>query len=152
MVGGEPLPAARKHVATADLFREQLGRLGRTPYELRSVTAEIVDGPMAPLRLIGEVRHAMVQAAGCVARAGAAPPACDMDVLDSPSPFADEALSTPAAAKLHVLCRHLEQLPAVLETGVRSLYVELADIRQYREAVIQAHAADGTVYAGHAAD
>ncbi len=40
---------------------------------------------------------------------------------------------------LTVLCRSLPQLEAVLHTGVTSVMADLADIRQYREAVATAH-------------
>jgi putative protease len=47
--------------------------------------------------------------------------------------------------QIHVLCRSLAQLQAVLECGVRSVMVDFQDIRQYREAVQQAHAAGAEI-------
>ncbi|MEX0729020.1 MAG: U32 family peptidase, partial [Planctomycetaceae bacterium] len=46
---------------------------------------------------------------------------------------------TVSSSRLWVLCRKLSQLPAVLDTGVRRLYVDYQDIREYREAVRIAH-------------
>ena len=59
----EPLAAARKHPLTHEVLEQQLGRLGGTVYELRNLRAEIVGQPMAPLSVLGKLRHADDRAA-----------------------------------------------------------------------------------------
>ncbi|MDR3108499.1 MAG: U32 family peptidase [Planctomycetaceae bacterium] len=54
------LEAARKHPLTETTLREQLGRLGGTPFKLESLTAEIVGSPMVPLSVLGTLRHEIV--------------------------------------------------------------------------------------------
>ncbi len=140
----EPLDAARKHALTVDLLREQLGRLGGTNYELRACKAEIADAPMVPLSVLGKLRHEMVDALDRAAGRVPSRQIADESVLprlrepcagDIESPNLGLAIE----ARLHVLCRSLEQLPAVLDSGVRSVMVDFQDIRQYAEAVALAH-------------
>ena len=57
----EPLPEAAKHPLTAEMLREQFGRLGKTPYELRRLDAKIDGRPMIPLSVLGKLRHEMVR-------------------------------------------------------------------------------------------
>jgi putative protease len=47
---------------------------------------------------------------------------------------------------LHVLCRNLSQLEAILCSAVRNVYVDFQDIRQYRRAVELAHQSGATIY------
>ncbi len=47
---------ARKHPTNESHLFEQLNRLGTTPYELRSLTADIDGAPMVPLSVLGEIR------------------------------------------------------------------------------------------------
>jgi len=57
----EPLAAAVRHPLTEDVLRRQLGRLGGTAYELRSLQTRIDGTPMAPLSVLGQLRHALVR-------------------------------------------------------------------------------------------
>jgi U32 family peptidase len=57
----EPLSEAQKHPLTAEVLREQFGRLGKTPYQLRRLDARIDGRPMVPLSVLGTLRHEMVR-------------------------------------------------------------------------------------------
>ena len=57
-----PLETARQHALTIAVLREQLGRLGGTPFELRTITAEIQGRPMVPLSVLGQLRRQLVAA------------------------------------------------------------------------------------------
>ncbi len=52
---------------------------------------------------------------------------------------------TPHSKELHVLCRTLDQLRAVLAHGERKIDCDFQDIREYREAVKLAHAAGAEI-------
>src|SRR5690606_16338308 len=59
----------------------------------------------------------------------------------------ERVMPAPASdVTLRVLCRSLRQLGTVLEAGVRDLYVDFADIREYRDAVAAAHAVGATIF------
>ncbi len=57
----DPLVQATQHPITEELLRTQLGRLGATVYELRSLECEIVDQPMIPLSVLGRLRREMIE-------------------------------------------------------------------------------------------
>ncbi len=57
----ELLAEAAKHPLTAETLREQFGRLGKTPYELRRLDAKIDGRPIIPLSVLGKLRHEMVR-------------------------------------------------------------------------------------------
>lgn len=168
-----PLAEARQHALTEETLREQLGRLGGTPFVLRGLAASIEGRPMAPFSVLGQLRHAMVKELEDAVRARPPrriasesplprlratlrpqPPSqpspgqlsLGQQASSLPSPLEPGYSATPAAApELHVLARSLPQLRAVLETGVRSVYVDFQDLREYREAVAAARAAQARI-------
>src|SRR5207237_6164396 len=65
----------------------------------------------------------------------------DPEALDHLRAEIPSAPCEPISPRLHVLARTMEQLRAVLETRVRSVYCEFEDIRQYKQAVSLARGA-----------
>lgn len=53
----EPVEVAIKHPLTEEVLKEQLDRLGNTPYELKSLKINLQDAPMVPLSIINQVRR-----------------------------------------------------------------------------------------------
>ncbi|HEY1785217.1 MAG TPA: DUF3656 domain-containing protein [Pirellulales bacterium] len=149
------LAEAQKHPLSVEVLSEQLGRLGGTNYELGELTAEIVGRPMAPLSVLGKLRHALVhrldeEAGRLPVRRLATGSALDMlrSQLRSQTSSAatGETIVAADSAQLHVLGRSLAQLEAALAAGVRSTMVDFQDIRQYAEAVELSHAAGATIW------
>jgi putative protease len=141
------LAEARKHPLTAEVLAEQLGRLGGTAYELRRLEARIEGRPMAPLSVLGQLRHALVEELD--ASLARRPPLAT--AADSPLPAllakceAASGTHPPAAPRLHVLCRQPAQIEAVLAAGVASLIADFEDPDQYPAAVESAHAREATI-------
>jgi U32 family peptidase len=132
--------AATKHPLTAETLQSQLARLGGTPFELESLTADIIGAPMVPHSVLGKLRHDLV--ARLEETVVALPPRrIDRGVLAKVESERGKA----EIVALHVLVRSLSQLRDVLELGERSLSADFADIRQYREAVELAHARGATI-------
>ena len=134
------LPVARQHVLDEATLTQQLGRLGNSPFELRSLKAVINGNPMAPLSVLGKVRYELIE------RLTAALEAVPQRRIASESVLANlrSALPTQPSPsnelpQLHVLCRSLPQLKSVLAQNEKSVYVDFADIREYRAAVQVAH-------------
>lgn len=143
----EPAPAATKHPLTLDTLREQLGRLGGTPFMLGTLTAEIDGGPLVPFSVLGTLRHELVAA---LERA-VANRREETALPGAPRPYPPFLVPPPAAAAaggpaLHVLVRSLDHLHGALAAGARSLYADFADIRQYRDAVAASRAAGATIH------
>lgn len=140
----EPLAAAQKHSLSEAVLGEQLGRLGGTPYELTRVTATITGSPMVPFSVLGKLRHEMLAR---LEAAATTPPlrriATDSVVeglRDAPSSGNASPVTGDTTPQIHVLCRSLSQLREVTAWGIKSVYVDFQDIREYRPAV--AHARD----------
>ena len=62
VVSTEPAREATKHPLDADTLRDQLGRLGGTPFELRGLTVEMQGRPMLPFSVLGILRRDLVAA------------------------------------------------------------------------------------------
>jgi putative protease len=136
-----PLEMAQKHPADAKSIREQLSRLGDTPYDLGEIEIELTGGPMIPKSVLNDLRRECVEQllAGREARRGHA--VVDTDPLGklrgearrldavawASRPCSDQRSESLAASPqhgrdghatespaLHVLVRDLEQLDAVL--------------------------------------
>lgn len=146
----QALEEARKHPLTAETLAEQLGRLGGTVYQLQHLDARVEGRPMIPLSVLGKLRHEMVERLD--ASLAEPPPRTIVagpllrvlreSVLPSSMSGRGKTVQLPQEdqPQIHVLCRSLLQLHAVLGCDVRSVMVDFQDIREYREAVAQAHA------------
>jgi putative protease len=166
VVSEELAAEAEKHPLDEATLRAQLGRLGATPFALRSLEAKITGRPMLPLSVLGKIRREMIekvgQASACHKQVGQAS-ACHKQVgqasachirqaeacpthIRQPEGRPTQARQAEACPTLHLLVRSLDQLRAVLALGERSLYADFADIRQYREAITIARDAGAAVY------
>ncbi|MDA0254303.1 MAG: DUF3656 domain-containing protein [Planctomycetota bacterium] len=146
----EPAQEATRHPLDEEILRQQLGRLGQTPFVLRHLAASISGRPMLPLSLLGRLRRDLVTALERIASGGAkavhTAPASAATIPAAAPIRADRDSNRDQLPRLHVLVRSLEQLAAVLELGERFLLVEFADIRQYREAVDRCRARGATIH------
>lgn len=147
VVSPAPLAVATKHPLSLEVLRQQLGRLGGTAYELRTVTADIEGRPMAPFSVLGQLRHALVESLDEATRT---PPPRQI-AAEPVLPSLRAALSSgsseevASAASLAVLVRSLPQLRTALEADARTAYVDFQDLREYREAVRLARAAGARI-------
>jgi len=140
---------ATQHPLTLETLQKQLGRLGGTPFELRSVDAQIIGRPMLPFSVLGKLRHELVRQLEEAATALPQRRIASGDVLSelrwagvlacqSTNEVKVRQAGTPAP-QLSILVRSLEQLRTVLDLGQREVYADFHDIRQYRNAVHLAH-------------
>ena len=141
VVSTEPAREAAKHPLDETVLREQLGRLGQTPFELRQLTATISGRPMLPFSLLGRLRHDLAAALDAAVSTAIESDLRPATLLDPP----EREPSTPAGDRLHVLVRSLAQLSAVLDLGEGSIYADFADIRLYREAVAACRGVGATI-------
>src|SRR5262245_8838703 len=140
-----PIEEARKHALTAEALRDQLGRLGDTPFELDGVEARVPANAMVPRSVLNDLRRQVI---GLLLQKRAA--ASRVSVVD---PGAVECLRAEIAARFHpssliphssqltVLVRTLDQLDAVLPHKPAMVYCDFEDGRRYKEAVPRARAA-----------
>jgi putative protease len=146
-----PLEVARKQPTTADEVREQLARLGDTPFELGEVAVELPPGVMVPRSVLNDLRR---QAATELAerrievRKHAV---AENDALEAMrNELASGGRKPPEweDARLTILVRNLDQLDAVLAWNPpdglpkpAAVYCDFEDLRRYADAVPKARAA-----------
>jgi putative protease len=147
----EPLAEAIKHPLTVELLREQFGRLGRKPYELRDLSARIEGHPMIPLSVLGQMRRAMVVA-------------LDESIRKTPDLFLTPESLLPHLREqirgrrgternesspktfLHVLCRNMEQVVTASASDVDTIYVDFRAVEDYARAISLARSAGKKIF------
>jgi putative protease len=143
-----PLAQADRFPATLEILREQLGRLGDSPYELGTVTVHGDLPPvMIPKSILNDLRRRLVASllSGRHSPHSIAHPNALAELRDNagqPRQQVDSSLLSPT---LHVLTRTVDQLHAALTwtgtTKVGTIYAEFEDVRKYKDAVSAAKSA-----------
>lgn len=147
VVSDQPLELARQHPATPQTLRDQLARLGDTPFELRHLNADELNPVMIPKSVLNELRRKAIEQL-LIARS-------DMGQIQIADPEALEHLRQQASAveppsdaessdpSLTVLARTLDQLLAITTwrrtIPLASVYCDFEDVRKYPDAVSLAH-------------
>jgi putative protease len=137
----QPLELARQHPATAQTLREQLSRLGDTPFELRDLTADELDAVMIPKSLLNDLRRKAAEQLQTARTAAHQIQIADPDALDhlraqttTLKPDAENAQPS-----LTVLARTLDQLLAITTwrrtLPLTTVYCDFEDVRKYTDAV-----------------
>ena len=144
-----PLAKAEKLPLTEEKLRDQLGRLGGTPFTLGDLKNFLSGEVLLPVSELNRLRREAVTE---LEKLRAAPKQWQLAAASS-QPENDGAQEVPrvsatAVANLIVLVRNLAQLEAVLKCGVSTVYCEFEDPKKYREAVVQFHTAYGCQIAG----
>jgi putative protease len=135
-----PLVAAQKQPLGTERLREQLGRLGGTPFALGELQNRLEGTVMLPVSELNRLRRA----AATQLEALRAQPKRWQIVAPASLPAMFASPQTNAAGKdagatadLVVLVRSMPQLDAVLRCGVSTIYCELENPKLYREAVAE---------------
>ena len=131
-----PLDLAEKHPLTTTRLREQLGRLGGTPFRLGDLENRLAESVLLPVSELNRLRRAAVAE---LERQRAEPKRWTL-IGDAPQNQLDESgMSAPSDnatfPQLIVLVRSRAQLDAALASGVRTIYCELENPKHYRDAV-----------------
>jgi len=159
-----PLALAEKQPLTTERLREQLGRLGGTPFQIGDLKNALTGQVLLPVSELNRLRRELVTeldrqralprrwqlnspseiTAGrpsSMPDAGSGDPACTED--DSSCRPGALTGPSPADPELIILVRNLAQLEAALRCGVTTVYCEFEDPKKYREAVTLFHTAYG---------
>jgi putative protease len=140
-----PLAKAEKQPLTTERLREQLGRLGGTPFKLGGLKNNLSGEVLLPVSELNRLRR---EIATELERQRLQPKRWQ---LKSPSegrvPRAPDIIdlgprgTRPSEAQLIALVRNLPQLEAALQCGVTTVYCEFEDPKKYIEAVTLFHTA-----------
>ena len=143
-----PLAKAEKLPLAAEKLREQLGRLGGTPFKL-GVLKNLLSGDV--LLPVSELNRLRREAVAGLEKLRAQPkrwqmtsPGTEIQVHEN---SANGSAPAPKAQNLDpvlvVLVRNLAQLETALKCGLTTIYCEFEDPKKYREAVTLFHTALG---------
>jgi putative protease len=140
VVSDAPLAAAQNRALTIEFLREQLGRLGNTPYELGELELVSEGSPFAPSSLLNHLRRQAVEKLAELQST-----LRTMEIHDPlgvvaqllPAPKAAAA----AATQLHLLVRTAEQLDAALELAPASITLDYLDLYGLRPSLDRVKAA-----------
>ncbi len=125
-----PLAPAEKQPLTPERLREQLGRLGATPFKLGGLTSLLEGAVIIPISELNRIRRDLVAE---LEKLRAAPKRWQVQAARiAPRAFPN---SVPGPAELIAVIRLPEQLEAAWQAGARTLYCEFENPKSYREAV-----------------
>lgn len=136
-----PLAAARTRPLTTLMLKEQLGRLGGTPFHLGSIESTLEGELMLPVSELNALRRRSVEqllqqrAPSRWTLHPAARP--DSPPAAAPFPRSDSQHRTSHPLTLSVLVRTLQQLQAALDFGVPDIYCEFENPKRHRDAVAE---------------
>jgi putative protease len=158
-----PLVPAETQPLTTERLREQLGRLGGTPFLLGDLKNQLEGEVMLPVSELNRMRREAVEelerlratplrwalnsksspsrtdvpCPSAVLERSVTRRVTDVGALDAVGAEGSTEARNGRAPRLIVLVRNLAQLEATLEKGVETIYCEFEDPKKYREAVEQ---------------
>jgi putative protease len=143
-----PLAKAEKQPLTEEKLREQLGRLGGTPFRLGELKIFLSGEVLLPVSELNRLRREIVvelenlraQPKRWTLECGIQSAECRIKGNGTSEAIPRSALHIP---HLIVLVRNLAQLEAALKCGATIVYCEFEDPKKYREAVTLFHTAHG---------
>ncbi|MCZ2343426.1 MAG: U32 family peptidase [Bacteroidales bacterium] len=154
-----PLELARTRPTGTEEIREQLARLGDTPFTLESLTVDLPTAVLLPRSVLNDLRRRAVEALGDRPSHPLAPGETLAELRQAARTFPDTAQTAKESSKesseepgLTVLVRSLTQLDAVLSWSPppglprpHAVYCDFEDLRLYKDAVPRARTAGVTI-------
>jgi len=145
-----PLAMARKQPLTAARLREQLGRLGGTPFKLGKLENFLEGEVLLPVSELNRLRREAVgklealrgQPKRWTLQCGGRNVECGIENGIAPAAV---PRPPPAAPHLIVLVRNLTQLEAALKCGIQTVYCDFEDTRKYHQAVARCRASQSSI-------
>ena len=134
-----PLVRAEKQPLTTTRLREQLGRLGGTPFELERIENRIEGDVLLPISELNRLRREAVdRLEGLRSKPLRWTIQCRIQSEEcrvEQSGDDKESNSKSAAPQLNVLVRSLAQLEAALNQRIETIYCDFENPKKYRDAV-----------------
>ncbi len=137
-----PLALAEKTPLSTEKLREQLGRLGGTPFRLGNLKNQLTGDVVLPVSELNRLRREVVVE---LERQRSSPKRWMLNPAGQAKLEASikSTNSAPVEPHLIVLVRNQPQLEAALKCGATTIYCEFEDPKRYREAVTTFHTAYG---------
>jgi U32 family peptidase len=127
------LVLAQRQPLTFEKLREQLGRLGGTPFHLGNLAIDLAKNLILPVSELNRLRRSAVE---LLLELRSQPHQWHIneqarleDLLPTPS------LPATAPVQIHVLVKNLEQFTAAINSGIQQIYCEFSNPADYRSAI-----------------
>src|SRR5688572_8906214 len=130
-----PLAVAERHPLTPERLREQLGRLGGTPFKLGELKFFLEGSLIIPVSELNRIRRASATELEALRAQPRRWRTQELRMAESGSRITAECSSNAHAPELVAVIRLLEQLEAAWAAGARTIYCEFENPKHYREAV-----------------
>jgi putative protease len=131
-----PLTAAENQPLTTERLRDQLGRLGATPFALGALKNLLEGEVILPVSELNRLRRETIAALETLAAQPTRWALAPRTPQPSPSRVQNGAAPTDASPELVIVVRSLEQLDAALTCpGIVTVYCEFENPKHYRDAV-----------------
>ena len=130
-----PLAAAENQPLTTERLRDQLGRLGGTPFALGDLHNHLEGAVILPVSELNRLRRETITA---LEQLAATPPRWQLSSTSGLSTLTPQRSTAPepAAPELIIVVRSLAQLDAALTCpGIATVYCEFENPKHYRDAV-----------------
>ncbi len=134
------LSAAQNQPLSTERLRDQLGRLGGTPFRLGNLLNRIEGDVILPVSELNRLRRVVVSQ---LETQRAEPKRWTLTDFRLSTAAPESVPAASFSAELNVLVRSMPQLEAALRCGVRVIYCEFEDPKKYREAVTTVRCAAG---------
>jgi U32 family peptidase len=140
------LTQAQRQPLSEERLREQLGRLGGTPFCLDKLKSFLEGELILPVSELNRLRRELVAGLEKLRERSKRWTLNPSAGGTAPSQGAGGRGSTRTDSELIVLVRTTPQLEAALQAGMRTLYCEFEDPKRYREAVPIARSAGASIF------
>ncbi|MSU33656.1 MAG: U32 family peptidase [Pedosphaera sp.] len=137
------LESARKSPLTLERLRDQLGRLGGTPFQLGILHNHLEGDVILPVSELNRIRREAVAQLEALRsrplRWTLRELPDEVPLFDPPAPPVRISGDGAQSAQLTVLVRDLAQMDAAATAGVQTVYCDFEDPKKYRAAVVRFH-------------
>ena len=130
-----PLIAAEKQPLSTERLREQLGRLGGTPFRLGTLTNRLEGDVMLPISELNRLRRELSREMEALRARPKRWTLLPRASTASEAPGSATSPRGPQVPQLIVLVRSLAQLDAAMSARVDTIYCDFEDPKKYRDAV-----------------
>ncbi len=135
VTSASPTTIARNQAISVESLREQLGRLGNTPYELAELSLQLEGAPFAPVSMLNQMRREAVEKLQSIQTTLPhrieVEPAVALTAAKLPKPAQYPAQSP----ELHLLVRTPDQLSAAIDLAPASITLDYLDLYGLRPSV-----------------
>ena len=138
-----PLAEAQKQPLTTERLREQLGRLGGTPFCLDELENLLEGSVLLPVSELNRLRREVV---GKLEALRAQPQRWQLNDLKLSDSAREPVNRENATPSLIVLIRSLPQLETAIRCGIPAVYCEFENPKKYRDAVATARSAKSEIF------